>query len=155
MADSTQIFSSLFDLGDTIRAIEKESGQPSQLVVKVGDNKFLVGDLRTRAGEYRLEMEDRYKPHGVKQELVENPHKRLAGTYGSFSELRQAVKSAREQTDDFKNKPHLFGTPDHGYSVGVPGTNLGLAGGRTYIPIGRIIFPLLQDSEKVHIQKLN
>lgn len=60
MADSTPIYSSVLNLGEIVRAIEKESGQPAQLVVKVGGDEYLVGDLRKRKGEYRLEMQEEY-----------------------------------------------------------------------------------------------
>lgn len=162
MTEPIQIPQSLSDLGDVIRTIEKESGQPSQLVVKVGDDKYLVGDLRKRVSEYRLEMQDEYNPDQFERgKKVKNPHKKLAGSYKSFEALSEAVTKTQEQPGGVRGffrgdveAVYLIGSPDNGYSVAVPGMNLGSAGGQTYNSIGRIIFPLLQDGEKVSVDKI-
>ena len=157
MADSTQIPHSLNDLGNVIRTIESESGQPSQLVVKVGDDKYLVGDLRKRVSEYRLEMQDEYNPNPFERgKKIKNLHKKLTGTYLSFNELKQAVEGTQSEPEigSDNNPVYLIGSPDHGYSVAVLGMNMESAGGQTYKSIGRIIFPLLQNGEKVSVDKL-
>ena len=145
MVNLIQILELSSDLENIIRTIEKNSGKPSQLVVKVGDDKYLVGDLRKRVGEYYLEMKDKYKPNLFKRKTVENPHKMLDGSYSSFDVLNKAVEKQEEVC--------LIGSPDHGYSVAIFGINLGCGGGQTYSSIGKIIFPLLQDGEKVSIEK--
>ena len=161
MADSANLaslqnlgdtFRTLQNLGDTIRAIERGSGQPSQLVIKVGDEDYLIGDLTTRKGKYRLEMSEQYKPRG-QERSVKNPYLKLARTYPSFDDLREAVESASPKTgktSDSRNRPCINGSHYNGYSVAVLGTNFGM--GQTYLPIGKIIFPLLQDGEKVDIK---
>lgn len=158
MADSAQIPLSLQDLGDAIRAIERESGQPSQLVVIVGDDKYLVGDLRKRAGEYRLEMQDEYDSNPFERgKKTKNPHKRLAGNYKSFDALSAVIKSLDPnsgRTNDIYESPHLIGSPDQGYSPAVQGINMGSTYGQTYNIIGKIIFPLLQDGEPISIDKV-
>jgi len=163
MTDSTQIPNSLNDLGDAIKAIERESGQPSQLVAKVGADKYLVGDLTKRTGEYRLEMLDEYAPDPFeREEKVKNPHKGLTGNYASFDALSKAVEKTQNQSGGLRRflasdviEAYLIGSPDHGYSIGVEGMNLGSAGGQTYNAIGTIIFPLLQDGEKVSVEKIS
>ncbi|MEK6844791.1 MAG: hypothetical protein AABX44_00890 [Nanoarchaeota archaeon] len=162
MTDSTQIPKSLTNLGDVIKTIERESGQPSQLVVKVGDDKYLIGDLRKRAGEYQLEMQDEYHPEQFERgKKVKNPHKKLAGSYDSFDALDEVVKKTQKQQEAERElfrrnreSIYLIGSPDHGYSVAVPGMNLGSAGGQIYNSIGRIIFPLLQDEESISVDKI-
>lgn len=164
-----QVPTALKDLGEVIRALERETGQPAQFVVKVGNDNFLVGDLSTRRGEYRLEMVDEYScslPHFQNDEYprrIKNPHKHLVGTYTSFDQLQKAIVAAKpirtklkpvDTFDEFFNSPHLLGSCYNGYSVGIPGQNLGSAGGQCYDYIGRVIPPLLQEGEQVPIIKI-
>ena len=161
MSDPAQIPASLQDLGDAIRNIERESGQSSQLAVIVGDDKYLVGDLRKRAGKYLLEMDDRYKQDPFEEKTIENPHKKLAGSYESFDALKQAIEKTQERHEGESvfsringEAVYLVGSPDHGYSPAVLDGNMGTGGGLTYKTIGRIIFPLLQDREQVSVEKI-
>ena len=47
MSETDQL-SSLRDLGEQLRVIEKETGQPSRLIASVGDDKYLIGNLIRR-----------------------------------------------------------------------------------------------------------
>ena len=116
-------------------------------MVKVGDDKYLVGDLTKRLGGYRLEMDDEYNPDLFRREegKVKNPYKKLEGYYMSFDSLSKVVKNAGET--------QVIGSSDNGYIVAIPGVSLGSLG-QTYNPIGKIIFPLLQDGEKVSVEKI-
>ncbi len=157
MSNPEQIPSSLSNLGEVLRAIERESGQPSQLVVKVGEDKYLVGDLRKRAGKYLLEMRDEYPNPFEIGKTVKNPHKKLARDYDSFDVLRKAVEKTQEQPGRVRGETepaYLIGSPDHGYSVAVRGINYRSGGGQTYNSVGKIIFPLLQDGEKASVDKI-
>ena len=138
------------DLGDTIRAIEKATGQPSQLIIMVGGKRYLAGDWRTRRGAYILEMNKSYTPK-FSTTTIPNPHRELSDTYPSFDSLSQAVESAPNKSSE---GPFLKGNPEREYYVGVHGVNHGRAGGQQYIRIGAITIPLLQDGETAFIKKL-
>ena len=156
MADLTQIPLLLKGLEDIIRTIERESSKPCQLVVKLGDDGYLVGDLTTRSGEYRLEMDGAYV-HFVEGVASDNPYKRLTGTYGSFDQLKQAIESANpntEKTGSLGSQVPVIGLPGDNFLSGIPRLHLG-HGGQMYVLMGRIVFPLLQNDEKIDIKKID
>ena len=140
MADITPIPSAVQDIGEAVRAIERETGQPSQLIVKVGDVRFLVGDLRTRQGQYGLEMDPQYLPNSV----LSSPN------YQSFSTIEAAVGIVRS---DSHQGPFVRGNPNHGYSI-VYNAESEKSSDPIVITIGRITPPLLQAGEKIDIQIL-
>ncbi len=146
-------------LADTVLALERESGEPSQLVARVGETLLIVGDLRKREGEYRLEMKPDYDPNPYAQGTahVSNPCLHLTGEYRSFEHIELTVENARTGTNppasDHSNPrhPYLIGDPRTGsYGIGF------LVGGEDegYVDVGRVIPPLLKERESVSIDLL-
>jgi len=142
-----------------VHAIERETGQACELKVRVGEEYYLIGDLKSRRGAYRVEMVDTYGEYGpggsATGRMMKNPHNRLSGTYNSYRELKQAVgRRAREYNEG--NRYHHKG-PDlaeGGRAIGVPTGESWGGGVYSYITIGTVIFPLLHDGEKVSIQNI-
>ena len=164
----TEVPVSLEHLGEVIRKIERESEQPSQLVVHVGKSKYVVGDLRKRSGEYLLEIDDileideEYKSftsNNRKVKRIKNPHHQLEGSYKSFEALQQAIERTQQQKGMqgfFRNREavYLIGSLHNGWVPAVLGMNFGSAEGQGYLVIGKIIFPLLQEGEQVSLDKI-
>jgi len=141
MIDSKLIPLFLHDLETTVRSIERETKQTAQLTVKVGEDFYLVGDLTARKGEYRIEMDS-------------GSHQNLSGSYKSFHELLDVVEP-RRRGPSRNHPPNLIEIPGKGFFVGYinyPGRYAKRE--HTYEVIGKIIFPLLQESEEVTIKKL-
>ncbi len=189
MTEDQNVSDKLKTLAEAIREIERTSGKASQLIAMVGEDKYLVGDLRRREGRYKVEMDEEYvadyrlkqrrtytheefnkhfneivsESSGFENVRAKNPYKHLEGTYSSFEAVEKAVELTKaggligifKRRSPEGNGVYLIGSPEQGYSVRVAGMNLGSAGGQTYILIGKIIIPLLQEKEEVSVQKLN
>ncbi|MDO8642342.1 MAG: hypothetical protein Q7R76_01990 [Candidatus Woesearchaeota archaeon] len=143
-------------LADTVLALERESGEPSQLVARVGETLLIVGDLRKRDGPYVLDMKKEYNPDPYNKNTLPlpNPSAHLAATYNSFGDIETAVEDERTATyltSRRDQRPHLIGRPRTGsYGIGF------LVGGEDegYVSVGRVIPPLLKERESVSIDVL-
>ena len=82
----------------------------------------------------------------------ENPHTNLAGDYSSFQDI---IDKLEKVNLDFRNNLTIIGSAKNGYSIALPGTNLGSVGGQSYATIGEIIPPLVQDDEEVRVEPLS
>ena len=141
----------LEELCRTVRKLEKNSKEPSQIIIKVGEERYLIGDLRKRRGDYRIEITDR-KTAGANGNKIERK-------YTSFDALEKTVNSTiseafiRGQRKSTDIPIHLTGNPETGYAVGVEAEYKGL-GGVTYKIVGKVIYPLLGKNEKVSVEKI-
>ena len=130
-----------------MRDLECQSGEAVQMIVRIGGDKYIVGDLTKREGIYQLLMDDFFNYSSVK--MVPNKFKFLEGNYSSFKTLEKRVKSLRSEG------LYFIGSNEYSFYPAVRNLHVDRSLGQSYQKVGKIVYPRLVENEIISIEKIS